>query len=89
MSSEQAEQEATRNECDTHTAAADTEPQLISVLTAMQASMDRQNMFLERIFNEKQAPEKRPRAIDRVDLDEAEDGEQSAPKRAKTAQSLG
>ncbi|CAB3981669.1 Hypothetical predicted protein [Paramuricea clavata] len=68
MSSEQAEHEATHNECDTHTAAADTEPQLISVLTAMQATMDRQNMFLERIFNEKQAAEKRPRAIDHVDL---------------------
>ena len=89
MSSEQAEHEATRNECNTHTAAADTEPQLISVLTAMQASMDRQNMFLEGIFNEKQAAEKRPRAIDRVDLDEAKNGEQSAPKRAKTAPKSG
>ena len=89
MSSEQAEHEATRNECDTHTAAADTEPQLISVLTAMQASMDRQNMFLERIFNEKQAAEKRPRAIDRVDLDEAEDGNNLLQSEPKPPQSLG
>ena len=89
MSSEQAEHEASRKECDTLTAAADTKPQLISVLMAMQASMDRQNMFLERMFNEKQAMEKRSRAIDRDDLDEAENGEQSAPKRAKLAPKSG
>ena len=42
-------------------------------------------MFLKRIFNEKQAAGKRPRSPDCVNLAEAGNGEQSAPKRAKTA----
>ena len=68
MSSKQVKHEAMCGECNTRCIATDTKPQLISMLTAMQVTMDKQNMFLERIFNEKQAAERSDPALQFVPI---------------------
>jgi hypothetical protein len=61
---------------------AHSEQNFLSVLTAMQASMSQTNEYLKCIFEGRHTIEKRPRASDAGYVDEAENGEQPAPKRA-------
>ncbi len=62
------------------------ESHLISVLSAMQASMDETNTYLRSIFEERQSAPKRPRVCsEAAGSVEAGNDYQPAPKRAKSA----
>ena len=65
------------------------EQNFLSVLTAMQASMSQTNEYLKCIFEGCHTIERWPRASDAGYVDEAENSEQPAPKRAKSAPKSG
>ena len=65
------------------------EQNFLSVLTAMQASMSQTNEYLKCIFEGCHTIERRPHASDAGYVDEAENSERPAPKRAKSAPKSG